>query len=84
MEIQLRTAGMHRDAELGIAAHWKYKEGLGGEQKDDAKFAWLRQLIERQGELEDPNEFFDAVKVDLFPDEVFVFTPKGDVINLPA
>ena len=84
MEIQLRTAEMHQDAELGIAAHWKYKQGHGGEQKDDAKFAWLRQLIERQGELEDPNEFFDAVKVDLFPDEVFVFTPKGDVINLPA
>jgi len=84
MEIQLRTSEMHQDAELGISAHWKYKRGHGGEQKDDAKFAWLRQLIERQGELEDPNEFFDAVKVDLFPDEVFVFTPKGDVINLPA
>jgi GTP pyrophosphokinase len=84
MEIQLRTGEMHQDAELGIAAHWKYKQGHGGEHQDDAKFAWLRQLIERQGELEDPNEFFDAVKVDLFPDEVFVFTPKGDVINLPA
>ncbi len=84
MEMQLRTAEMHRDAELGVAAHWKYKQGQGGEQKDDAKFAWLRQLLERQRELEDPNEFLDAVKVDLFPDEVFVFTPKGDVINLPA
>lgn len=84
MEMQIRTSEMHRDAELGVAAHWKYKRGQGGEQKDDAKFAWLRQLLERQQELEDPNEFFDAVKVDLFPDEVFVFTPKGDVINLPA
>jgi GTP pyrophosphokinase len=84
MEIQIRSAEMHQNAELGIAAHWKYKQGHGGEQKDDAKFTWLRQLIERQGELEDPHEFFDAVKVDLFPNEVFVFTPKGDVINLPA
>ena len=84
MEIQIRTAEMHQNAELGIAAHWKYKQGHGGEKSDDAKFAWLRQLLERQGELEDPHEFFDAVKVDLFPDEVFVFTPKGDVINLPA
>jgi GTP pyrophosphokinase len=84
MEIQLRTAEMHQDAEQGIAAHWKYKRGHSGDHEDDEKFAWLRQLIERQGELEDPHEFFDAVKVDLFPDEVFVFTPKGDVVNLPA
>jgi GTP pyrophosphokinase len=84
MEMQIRTSDMHRDAELGIAAHWKYKRGDGGEQKDDAKFSWLRQLLERQHELEDPHEFFDTVKVDLFPDEVFVFTPRGDVINLPA
>ena len=82
MEVQLRTREMHQNAELGIAAHWKYK-GHGGHAKDDAKFAWLRQLIERQGELEDPHEFLEVVKVDLFPDEVFVFTPKGDVINLP-
>jgi GTP pyrophosphokinase len=73
---------MHQGAELGIAAHWKYK-GHGGHAKDDAKFAWLRQLIERQGELEDPHEFLELVKVDLFSDEVFVFTPKGDVVNLP-
>jgi len=82
MEVQLRTRDMHQNAELGIASHWKYK-GHGGDAKDDAKFAWLRQLIERQGELEDPHEFLEVVKVDLFPDEVFVFTPKGDVINLP-
>jgi guanosine-3',5'-bis(diphosphate) 3'-pyrophosphohydrolase len=82
MEVQLRTRDMHQNAELGIAAHWKYK-GHGGHAKDDAKFAWLRQLIERQGELDDPHEFLEVVKVDLFPDEVFVFTPKGDVVNLP-
>jgi GTP diphosphokinase / guanosine-3',5'-bis(diphosphate) 3'-diphosphatase len=82
MEVQIRTREMHQNAELGIAAHWKYK-GHGGHSKDDAKFAWLRQLIERQGELEDPHEFLEVVKVDLFPDEVFVFTPKGDVVNLP-
>ena len=82
MEAQIRTVEMHRAAELGIAAHWRYK-GRGGEAKDDAKFAWLRQLLDRQGELSDPHEFLDTVKVDLFPDEVFVFTPQGDVVNLP-
>ena len=81
MEVQIRTEDMHRNAELGIAAHWRYK-GHGGSFEDDAKFAWLRQLLERQGELSDPHEFLDTVKVDLFPDEVFVFTPKGDVVNL--
>jgi GTP pyrophosphokinase len=82
MEIQIRTREMHEGAELGIAAHWRYK-GRGGDSRDDAAFAWLRQLLERQGELQDPHEFLDVVKVDLFPEEVFVFTPKGDVINLP-
>lgn len=81
MEVQIRTEDMHRNAELGIAAHWRYK-GRGGKLEDDAKFAWLRQLLERQGELSDPHEFLDTVKVDLFPDEVFVFTPRGDVVNL--
>ena len=84
MEIQIRTREMHRDAEFGIAAHWKYKEGRShGKHDDDHKFAWLRQLVERQQELTDPHEFLDTVKVDLFPDEVFVFTPRGDVLNLP-
>ncbi len=82
MEVQIRTAGMHRDAELGIAAHWKYKEGRIGAAGDDSKFDWLRQLIEWQKELSDPHEFLDAVKLDLFPNEVFVFTPTGEVINL--
>ena len=83
MEVQIRTAEMHRDAEFGIAAHWKYKEGRLGTRDDEGKFAWLRQLLEWQRELADPHEFIDTVKVDLFPDEVFVFTPRGDVINLP-
>jgi GTP pyrophosphokinase len=83
MEVQIRTEEMHRDAELGIAAHWKYKEsGIRGRETDDEKFAWLRQLLEWHQDLADPNEFLDIVKVDLFPDAVFVFTPKGEVINL--
>ena len=84
MEVQIRTRDMHRNAEFGIAAHWRYKQrGVPVNPEDHAKFAWLRQLVERQGELSDPHEFFDTLKVDLFPEEVFVFTPKGDVINLP-
>jgi len=82
MEVQIRTAEMHRDAELGIAAHWRYKEGHLDPQRDDSKFDWLRQLVEWQKEISDPHEFLDAVKLDLFPDEVFVFTPTGEVINL--
>ncbi len=81
MEIQIRTRDMHRNAEFGIAAHWKYKEGGGDDDED--KFAWLRQLVELNQDLKDPHEFIDTVKVDLFPDEVFVFTPRGEVINLP-
>jgi GTP pyrophosphokinase len=84
MEMQIRTPEMHQNAELGIAAHWKYKEGrdrVGADEEE--KFAWLRQLVELNRELNDPHEFIDTVKVDLFPDEVFVFTPRGEVINLP-
>ena len=84
MEVQIRTAEMHRDAELGIAAHWKYKEGRIGAERDDTKFDWLRQLVEWQKELSDPHEFLDTVKLDLFPNEVFVFTPTGEVINLAS
>ena len=73
---------MHRDAELGIAAHWKYKEGHLEAARDDSKFDWLRQLVEWQKEISDPHEFLDAVKLDLFPNEVFVFTPTGEAINL--
>jgi GTP diphosphokinase / guanosine-3',5'-bis(diphosphate) 3'-diphosphatase len=74
---------MHKIAEEGIAAHWAYKEGKVLISKDDEKFAWLRQLMEWQQDLKDPKEFLETVKVDLFTDEVFVFTPKGDVKSLP-
>jgi GTP pyrophosphokinase len=87
IEIQIRTAEMHRIAEEGVAAHWAYKEGKNGDgapsPKDAAKFGWLRQLLEWQRDLTDPKEFLETVKVDLFADEVFVFTPKGDVKSLP-
>jgi len=83
IEIQIRTEEMHRVAEEGIAAHWAYKEGKSVMARDDEKFAWLRQLLEWQQDLKDPKEFLDTVKVDLFTDEVFVFTPKGDVRSLP-
>jgi len=83
MEVQIRTVEMHRNAELGIAAHWKYKAGdAGRHHTDDEKFAWLRQLLEWHQDLADPHEFLDIVKVDLFPEQVFVFTPRGEVINL--
>jgi GTP pyrophosphokinase len=88
MEVQIRTQEMHRIAEQGIAAHWKYKEGGGHGAKslaaeDGKAFAWLRQLMEWQRDLKDPTEFIETVKIDLFQDEVFVFTPKGDVKALP-
>ncbi|XXF75280.1 bifunctional (p)ppGpp synthetase/guanosine-3',5'-bis(diphosphate) 3'-pyrophosphohydrolase [Myxococcaceae bacterium GXIMD 01537] len=83
VEVQIRTPEMHKIAEEGIAAHWAYKEGKSLVSKDDEKFAWLRQLMEWQQDLKDPKEFLETVKVDLFTDEVFVFTPKGDVKSLP-
>ncbi len=89
IEVQIRTREMHRIAEEGVAAHWAYKEtgrdGKGQElsKKDAASFGWLRQLVEFQKELDDPREFLETVKVDLFSDEVFVFTPKGAVKSLP-
>ncbi|HUJ57957.1 MAG TPA: bifunctional (p)ppGpp synthetase/guanosine-3',5'-bis(diphosphate) 3'-pyrophosphohydrolase [Kofleriaceae bacterium] len=85
IEIQIRTNEMNLVAEHGIAAHWKYKEagGPGMSAEDDKKFAWLRQLMESQKELRDPTEFLESVKIDLFGDEVFVFTPQGDVKPLP-
>jgi guanosine-3',5'-bis(diphosphate) 3'-pyrophosphohydrolase len=85
LEIQIRTMDMHRTSEYGIAAHWRYKEGSKGANKDfDEKLAWLRQVSEWQQDLRDPHEFMETVKMDIFSDEVFVFTPKGDVIDLPA
>lgn len=86
MEVQIRTEDMHRVAEEGIAAHWKYKEGKGVSEvsgRDDKRFGWLRQLLEWQQELKDSREFMNSVKVDLFPEEVYVFTPNGDVKELP-
>ncbi len=82
-EIQIRTYDMHRVAEYGIAAHWKYKEGVSID-KEETKLAWLRQTLEWQKEMNDPKEFMETLKVDLFASQVFVFTPKGDVIELPA
>jgi GTP pyrophosphokinase len=84
MEIQIRTPEMHRVAELGIAAHWKYKQDGTPKDEEERGFAWLRQLLEWQQQLEDPNEFLEAVRFDLFPDAVYVFTPQGDVIELRA
>lgn len=82
-EIQIRTWEMHRTAEYGIAAHWKYKEGRKSSSELDEKLAWLRQILEWQSDLKDAREFMETLKIDLFTDEVFVFTPKGDVIDLP-
>ena len=83
VEIQIRTREMHRIAEEGIAAHWLYKEKRSGKDKLDESLLWLRQLLETQQDTKDPREFMDSVRVDLFPDEVYVFTPKGDVKALP-
>src|SRR4029077_6653092 len=83
IEIQIRTEEMHRVAEFGVAAHWTYKEG-GKAASFDQKLSWLRSLLEWQTEVGDAESFVDTVKIDLFQDEVYVFTPKGDVLNLPA
>lgn len=85
-EIQIRTYEMHKVAEYGIAAHWKYKEGdtSGKSSNDDIKLAWLRQSLEWQQDINDPKDFLETMKMDLFASQVFVFTPKGDVIELPA
>ncbi|MCS6804753.1 MAG: bifunctional (p)ppGpp synthetase/guanosine-3',5'-bis(diphosphate) 3'-pyrophosphohydrolase [Acidobacteriota bacterium] len=82
-EVQIRTEEMHQIAEEGIAAHWKYKEGKRGYHQDDATYKWLRQLVEWQQDVKDPGEFLDSLKLDLYPKEVFAFTPKGKVIELP-
>ena len=82
-EVQIRTDEMHRIAEEGIAAHWKYKEGKKGPAHDDQRIAWLRQLVEWQRDMQDPGEFMSTLKVDLYPEEVYAFTPRGKVIVLP-
>ncbi|MCR4430767.1 MAG: bifunctional (p)ppGpp synthetase/guanosine-3',5'-bis(diphosphate) 3'-pyrophosphohydrolase [Tepidanaerobacteraceae bacterium] len=83
LEIQIRTYEMHRTAEYGIAAHWRYKEGDKGDREFDKKLSWLREILDWQRELKDAREFMESLKIDLFTDEVYVFTPKGDVIDLP-
>jgi guanosine-3',5'-bis(diphosphate) 3'-pyrophosphohydrolase len=82
-EVQIRTIEMHRRAEEGIAAHWKYKEGRTGDQRDERYFLWMRQLLEDQREVRDPQEFIQNLKVELYPEEVYTFTPKGLVKALP-
>jgi GTP pyrophosphokinase len=82
-EVQIRTEEMHRIAEEGIAAHWKYKDGRPLRQQDEERFAWLRHLVEWQQEMRDPGEFLSTLKIDLYPEEVYTFTPMGKVIVLP-
>lgn len=83
-EIQIRTKEMHETAEYGIAAHWKYKEGITAKSDTDDKLSWLRKMLEYDNESSDSRDFIDSVRTDFFSDEVFVFTPKGDVKDLPA
>jgi guanosine-3',5'-bis(diphosphate) 3'-pyrophosphohydrolase len=82
-EVQIRTEEMHRMAEEGIAAHWKYKDGSPVSAKDEKRLAWLRQVVEWQQDVKDPSEFLSTLKVDLYPEEVYAFTPKGKVVILP-
>jgi GTP pyrophosphokinase len=82
-EVQIRTVEMHRMAEEGIAAHWKYKEGRVGDQRDERYFQWMRELLEYQQEVRDPQEFIQNLKIDLYPEEVYTFTPKGQVKAFP-
>ena len=84
LEIQIRTWEMHKVAEEGIAAHWKYKEGISGQTDMDSKLEWVRQLLDTQVDIIDTDDFFNTLKIDLFADEVFVFTPQGKAISLPA
>src|ERR1043166_7729440 len=81
-EVQIRTEEMHRRAEEGIAAHWKYKEGRVGDHRDERYFQWMRQLLDVQQEVRDPQEFLQNLKIDLYPEEVYIFTPKGEVRSL--
>ncbi|MHB8399427.1 MAG: RelA/SpoT family protein [Candidatus Limnocylindrales bacterium] len=84
LEIQIRTHHMHQVSEVGIAAHWRYKEGSRSDREYDAKLAWLRQLMDWQRDVADATEFVEGIKLDIFQDQVFVFTPRGDVKDLPA
>ncbi|PYY01055.1 MAG: GTP pyrophosphokinase [Acidobacteria bacterium] len=82
-EVQIRTEEMHKMAEDGIAAHWKYKDGTPVNAKDEQRLSWLRQVVEWQRDVSDPNEFLSTLKIDLYPEEVYTFTPKGKVVILP-
>src|SRR5215469_3616648 len=82
-EVQIRTEEMHKMAEEGIAAHWKYKDGSPVTDKDEQRLSWLRQVVEWQQDVKDPSEFLSTLKVDLYPEEVYTFTPKGKVVILP-
>ena len=82
-EVQIRTEEMHHIAEEGIAAHWKYKEGRVGAERDEQYFQWLRQLLESQQDVRDPQEFMQNLRIELYPEEVYIFTPKGEVKSLP-
>jgi GTP pyrophosphokinase len=84
LEIQIRTQAMHQVSEVGIAAHWRYKEGSKSDRDYDAKLAWLRQLMDWQRDVSDATEFVEGIKLDIFQDQVFVFTPKGEIKDLPA
>ncbi len=84
IEVQIRTWEMHRTAEYGIAAHWKYKNQVEGDEDFEKKLSWLRQLLEWQRDMKDAREFMESLKIDFFSDRVYVFTPKGDVVELPA
>ncbi|MGH2578530.1 MAG: RelA/SpoT family protein, partial [Actinomycetota bacterium] len=82
LEVQIRTWQMHRTAEYGIAAHWRYKEG--GKKKDEAEMAWLAQMLDWQRETTDPKDFMESLRIDLYTNQVFAFTPKGDVVSVPS
>ncbi len=82
-EVQIRTRQMHQIAEYGIAAHWKYKSGATSNEEIDKKLRWIAEFVETENETKDPDEFFNAIKIDMFQDEVYAFTPKGDVFSLP-
>jgi len=84
LEVQIRTHEMHQIAEYGIAAHWRYKEGMRPDPSLEAKIAWFRQLLEWRDEIADAQEFVESLKTDIFPEMIYVFTPKGDIIELPA
>jgi GTP pyrophosphokinase len=83
MEVQIRTEDMHRIAEEGIAAHWQYKEQGAGDENEEKRFSWLRRLLDWQRDMKDPSEFMQSLRMDLYPEEIFVFTPDGDVKELP-